>query len=185
MDDIKVISISPTRLTSKRQPTFLERLLPIFIILALMLSNLYSCTSIDSFYEYVAVATPQYFFMFVVAILQYLIFLLVLWVYRKILTIRPYYYLVDEQTFISTIKFFFLIKTLIYAGFTFLQFFVPYISALLPIISLILGFLMIVGSYFALKKHIDIMFRHLYFKLMLYPWFVWQAICIILSALGV
>jgi len=185
MSDFKIINLNKASILAKSPPSKLGKWLPFLLIVSFMLANVYMAaqgTTADSAivandYNYLVFSLDLLFF----AIFDYLIMLLVLWVYRLILSFRPYFHLVKVQQFNETFKFWYVIRNIIFGLFTLLLFKFPFLERYFLVLELLLSFGVVLLTYFSLQKHIDIMFRHMYFKLLLFPWFIYQAIDIVLA----
>lgn len=110
----------------------------------------------------------------VYAIIDYLLFLLLLWMYKSILQTKVYFFLTSTRTFMVKIKFWFMIRNLVLGGLYFLLFCFPYLSMYFPILELILSFVALICTFLSLEKDIGVLFKHMYFKSLMYPWFLYQ-----------
>ncbi len=183
MNTIRMINITNNMSKYGKKSTF-EKLLPYLLIVSY--AWLYFFTEVRDISANLFGYDSAYLISLILGLLflgacEYLILLVVLWIYRTIMAYRPYFYLVSVRTFNSHIKFWIIIKNLILGLLSMLLFYFPYLEAYSEIVEFIFGFLVIVCTYFSLQKYIDEMFRHMYFKLMVYPWFVYQIISILLS----
>ena len=185
MNDIKTININRKNLFASDKPTLLGRFLPIMLIVSFVFANFYIATQTMT-PEILSIYSSSYTLFFILyitflAVLDYAILLLVLWLYRTVMSYRPYFYLVKVQTFNEHFKFWYFVKNVLYGAICCILFVCPYLHMYFPIINLLLTFMVIVLTYTSLQKHIDIMFRHMYFKLLMYPFFIFEAINIILT----
>lgn len=170
----------------KHGKTAFEKWLPFLLILSYAFASFYSVVQDVSADVFVINEFSMYFVAFEIiflAIVCYCLLLLILWLYRKILSVRPYFFIISVQKFDTHIKFWCMMRNILMGLFGCVLFTHPYLAAFESIIGLVLSFLVIVATYFSLQKHIDPMFRHMYFKLLLYPWFVFEALSIILLLL--
>ena len=183
--DMKTIRISRNNLIYKGQPSVLGRFLPLMLIVSFAFANFYSATQamIPELYAVSSAAHSWFFVLYLIfmAVIDYVILLGVLWVYRTILGHRPYFYLVKTQTFNEHFKFWYFVKNVLYGLVSCILFVCPYLHIYLPVINLILTFGVILFSYISLSKQIDIMFKHMYFKLLMYPWFIFEIINIVIT----
>ena len=185
MNDIRTINISRKNMLTKQTPSLFGRFLPFILILSFMIANFYNAMNvlpaeIPAIYMQNSV-TFYILYLAMISTIDYFILKVVLWLYRTILSFRPYFYLVNTQTFNEHFKFWYAIKNIIYGLISCILFAAPYLHVYLPIVGLILQFLVILLTYVTLKKHVDIMFRHMYFKLLMYPLFIFEALSIILT----
>ncbi len=185
MSDIRKIQLNSSKVFAEQKPSLLGKFLPFMLIVSFVFANFYYVAQ-DMTLDFLSLSSQLFtltFFLELIfmAVLDYLVLLFMLWLYRLVMSYRPYYYLVKTQTFNETIKFWYFVRNVVYGFFTCLLFFFPYLEMYLYIIELILSFLVILLTYFSVKKYVDIMFRHMYFKLLMYPWFIWQAVGIILT----
>ena len=185
MSELRRINLKRSAILAKSPPSKLGRWLPLLLIVSFMLTNIYFAaqgTLADGIIvTHSSAAIGFVFDLLLYAVFDYIILLLVLWVYRSILSFIPYFYLTKTQTFNETFKFWYVIKNVIYGLFTLLLFKFPFLERYFVVLDLLLSFGVVLLTYFSLQKYIDIMFRHMYFKLLLYPWFIYQAIDIVLA----
>lgn len=179
---IKTISISPSAWGQKK-PSIFGMLLPYLIILALVACNIHNAvqtsalvmqffgTSISSD----VILLSAIFF----AVVQYLIFVLLMLIYRKVLERVPYFFLVPYQTFLNTFRFWYLVECVVMACVWLLVMVAPYLQVFIEILKLILSYLVVVLSFLSMRKYIDIMFRHMYFRMLIWPWFAMQILLLI------
>lgn len=184
MNNIKTITIQNQKLGAQNK-TIISKVLPLLLIVSFMFANIFYVAQ-GSVIELTNLNSSQYeayffFELIVFALIDYVVMLLVLWIYRSVLSFRPYFYLVDKDTFNEKFKIAYLIKNVIYGAACFALFFVPHLQDLFLVLDLILSFMVVVLTYVMLKNKIDIMFRHFYFKLLMYPWFIFQAISILIT----
>lgn len=180
MDKVKTILIDKSKIFAPSKPNLLTKLLPIMLIASFIFANFYYVAQ-DISPDILAIDSGSYTLYLVLelgfyALLDYAILLLVLWLYRSVLSYRPYFYLVKVQVFNDTFKFWYFVRNVLFGTFACILFIAPYFAVYLPLLELILSFLVVLLTYFSLKKYVDIMFRHMYFKLLLYPWFILMAI---------
>lgn len=185
MNDVKTININRKNIFAPSKPTLLGRFLPLMLIVSFIFANFYTATQ-SMVPEIVATYSTAYNWFFAIyliflGVFDYLILLLVLWLYRTILAYKPYFYLVKTQTFNEHFKFWYFVKNVVYGAISCVLFACPYLQMYFPIINLVLTFCVILLTYASLNKHIDIMFKHMYFKLLMYPWFIFEAINIVLT----
>ncbi len=185
MSDIRTINLDPKKMFMPSKPSLLGRFLPIMLIVSFIFANFYTATQSVAL-EFLASYGSMYSLFFIIylvflALFDYLIFTLVLWLYRSVMAFRPYFYLVKTQTFNEHFKFWYFVRNVLYGALSCILFACPYLHMYFPIISLLLTFLVIVLTYVSLNKHIDIMFKHMYFKLLMYPWFIFEAVTIIIN----
>ena len=185
MSDIKTININRKSIFAPSKPSLLGRFLPIMLIVSFVFANFYGATQVISS-DFLAIYSAGYNWFFVIylifmSVLDYLILLMVLWLYRTILSYRPYFFLVKTQTFNEHFKFWYFVRNVLYGAISCILFVCPYLQMYFPIISLILMFLVVLLTYVSLNKHVDIMFKHMYFKLLMYPLFIFEAASIILT----
>lgn len=179
---IKTISISPSAWGEKK-PTLFEGILPWLIILALVGSNLYNAVQITGVVTQVlstnitsdVILLSAVFF----AVVQYLIFVLLMLIYRKMLERVPYFFLVPYQTFLNTFRFWYFVKCAILTLAGLLVMAVPYLGVFSAVVKLVLSFMVVVLSFLSMRKYIDIMFRHLYFRMLVWPWVILQLFILI------
>lgn len=185
MGGIRTINITENMSKIGKKSTF-EKLLPYLLIVSYAWLYFFSeirdinATMFESQTAYISTLALSLIFL---GVCEYGLLLVVLWIYRSIMSLRPYFYLVSVRQFNSHIKFWIIIKNLVIGALNLILFALPYLEIYMQIIELIMGFLVIVCTYFSLQKNIDAMFRHMYFKLMIYPWFVYQIISILLAIL--
>lgn len=117
------------------------------------------------------------------AIIDYFLLWVLLWVYRSILQTKVYFFLTSTKTFLVKIKFWFVIRNLILGALYFLLFYFPYLQTYFVVIELVLSYLTILCTFLSLQKDIGVLFKHMYFKLLMYPWFIFKILAIILSLL--
>lgn len=185
MNNVKTINITQNMLKLGKKSTF-EKLLPFLLIASYMWLFYYyeiRDLSVNLFNSQVAYFMSLFLGLLFIGVCEYALILIVLWIYKSILSIKPYFYLVNIRTFDCHIKFWIVISNLINGAFCLLLFTYPYLEVFGEVLNIIMGFLTIICAYFSLQKYIEPMFRHMYFKLMVYPWFVYQLISIILSML--
>lgn len=184
MSDIKKISITKEQLLTKQPPTMFGKVLPFLLIASFAFAGFYNVA------RNIGVNTQSIFgsgisFVLVdvlfVSVVQYFIFLLILWIYKFILKTQPYFALVGERDFGEIYGFCYLLRNLLLGVFGFLQFRFAYLGIFMPLVSLMLSYLTITATYFISARKMDIMFRHMYYRIMMLPWFVWQAITILIS----
>lgn len=182
---IKTINISPEIWAKRAAPNLWQRLLPWLIIIALSFGKLFEATQSAGVLIYIVgageVMTDIVFGAIFYGLVEYGIFLLVMWLYRKVLSIKPYYFLVPRQAFDTHFKSWFLLSSVVLGIFELLYFVAPYMQVFGPIMSIICSYCVVLGAYYSLNRYIDIMFRHMYFKLLLTPWFIWQGLALLFS----
>lgn len=185
MGGIRTINITENMSKIGKKSTF-EKLVP-FLLIASYAWLYFFCEIRDigfSFFEsQLEYVLSLIFGLILIAVCEYGLLLIVLWIYRSVMSFRPYFYLVSVRTFNSHIKFWVLMQNLVLGAFNMMLFYLPYLEIYVTILEFVLSFLVVVCTYFSLQKYIDQMFRHMYFKLMVYPWFVYQIISILLSIL--
>lgn len=185
MGRIRTINITGNMSKIGKKSTF-EKLLPYLLIASYAWLYFFSevrdinATMFESQTAYIATLALSLIFL---GVCEYGLLLVVLWIYRSVMSIRPYFYLVSVRQFNSHIKFWIIIKNLVLGALNMLLFSLPYLEIYIQLVELIINFGVIVCTYFSLQKYIDNMFRHMYFKLMVYPWFVYQIISILLVVL--
>lgn len=163
----------------------IAKFLPYLLFLGFIWQNVYAVLSgydANSIAQGNAVAYILLDLVFYAAI-DYLAFLVILWVYRTILETKVYFFLTSKRTFNTKFKFWIFIETLIMGAIYFIQFWCPQIAIYLPIIKMILSFLVIVCTFYSLQENIGVLFKHMYFKSLMWPWFVYQILVIAVNLL--
>jgi hypothetical protein len=186
MKTIKTITIDKSKVFASVRPTILDRLLPYMLILAFMWKDFYyivsSCSTRLGFIAgSQSLGTVLVFGLLLCAIIEYAVMYLILWLYTKILSTRPYFYLVREAEFKRAYKLSYLGMLIIYGIINNMLFIAPYLKLYISWFALVLSFAMILCTFLLLRKKIDEMLRHLFFKMMVYPWFIYQIIILLLS----
>lgn len=181
--EVKTIKISPLAWAGKHAPSLWQRFLPWLCILALSFANAFEST------QSVIVGAKNMLATIIVGavvygLIEYGIFLLIVWLYRKVLAIRPYFFLVPKQAFDTHLKSWFLVASIALGCWELLYFVAPYLQVFQDIVVMLLGFGVVVGTYFSLRRYVDIMFRHMYFKLLVTPWFILEVIILVVNMIG-
>ena len=117
------------------------------------------------------------------AAIDFALFWLLLWVYKQYLQTKIYFFLVSPKNFEAKLKFWMIVKNLILGALYFILFSCPYLSSYFPVINLVLSFLVVFLTYISLNAEIGVLFKHLFYKMVITPWFVYQICLIVLSLL--
>lgn len=187
MSETKKIKLNKKNIFTKNSPSLLGKFLPYMLFAAFMLLHIYPAVEAMGFLA-TSVAPnlyPKFIILWLLlnSAISYLVMKFILWIFRLILQRKPYFYLINETTFNETFKFWYFIRTLIFAVFVNLQMFFPYIEIFSPIIGILLSYLLVLGVYLTVSKKIDLIFKHLYFRMLMYPLFIYQAIGLIIGLL--
>ena len=173
MGEIKKIKLNGILLDNYKTNSKLSILIPLILFISFMFANFYY--AVQAVEIGVKHNVGQLFLsMAIFSVFDYLMLVLLLWVYRSILSIRPYFYLVGKTLFNEKFKLCYIVKNMVLGAIMFLCFKMPYLEVFLPVISIILSYLVVIFTYKTLEPKIDIMFRHMFFKLLLFPWFIYQ-----------
>ena len=188
MSDIKTINFKRSDFMAK-EPTIVSKLLPILLVVSFCLVSLFSAiTNVSSqfnfFIEYGVDTTYAIIFNVIfTALIQYLVYAIFLWIYKSILTTRPYFAFIGERKFTDTFGLWYVAKNVIYGLILFTQFWAPYLANLYSILNLVLSYLVVMMTYISLKNRVDIVFRPMILKDFYYPWFIWQGLGLLISIL--
>ncbi|MBQ8468337.1 MAG: hypothetical protein IJ542_01110 [Clostridia bacterium] len=184
MSEIAKINLKKEQLMAQQPPTLVGRALPVLLILSFAFSSLYNVARSVSATELSYFSNVRLFFavdLLLVAVVQYLVYLLVLWVYKSILKTRPYFALLSERDFKDAFGVSYVLRNVFIGLISLCQFWFPYLSTYMASISLIVSYLMITATYLLLSKKMNIMFKHFYYRLFMIPWFIWEAITILFT----
>ena len=184
MGDIKNIKIK-LNFFSKRQATIFGQLLPTLIVMSFLPQAFYAIAS-NSLLSLNDLSGRASFLVLsleciAIACLQYLLFRLILWVYKSVLKTKPYFYLINEQEFSEKLSSWYLLKNIIISGFYVLLIYYPYIYFVLSVISILLSYLVVTFTYLTISRKIDITFRPMFYRLMMTPWFIYQIFIVVLQ----
>ena len=185
MSDVRKISLKKENLFAKQEPTIIGRLLPFLLGISFAFASLYNTarnlgTNMLAFFEN-SKGLVLIVDLALIGLIEFFVYVLILWVYKTILKTRPYFALVGERDFQETFGLCYVVRNMIVGAVGLLQFSFPFIAQYMTIFSMIMTYVAITCTYLFLSKKIDIMFRHLYYKLLFMPWFVWHAITAIFA----
>ena len=185
MNQIRTINLNKENVTNVSAPTIVSRLLPIFLVISFAFASSYNTirNMSTNLFGLFSSSTGMVLFvqMAIVGLVDYLIFLLSMWVYKSILKTRPYFALVGERKFGDIFGLCYVCRNICVGLFGLSLFFAPYLAAYMPIVSMIFSFVAINVAYVFMCKHMDIMFRHFLYRILFLPWFVWHALTAIFA----
>lgn len=185
MSDIKKISLNKEHFFAKQPPTLFGKFLPYLLIASFAFFSFYSTARNISANLLAYFGSSKTLIVIVevlfIGLIEYFVYLLILWVYKSILRTKPYFVLAGERDFQETFGLVYVVRNLIIGAVGLLQFYFPYLEVFMPIFSMIMSYIAITCTYLLLSKKIDIMFRHMYYKMLMLPWFVWHAITAIFA----
>ena len=184
MSEIAKINLRKDQLFATQPPTLLGRLLPAMLVASFAFAGLYNIARNIGASQFAFFSNITAYFvidLLLVAAIQYLIYLLVLWVYKSILKTRAYFSLLSERDFKEMFGLSYFFRNIAVGLVALCQFWFPFLQVYMVSIELILSYLMITCTYLLLSKKMNIMFKHFYYRLFMLPWFVWQALTVLLS----
>lgn len=188
MSQIKKINFKKSDFM-QQPPTLVSKLLPWLLILSFAFVGLYpGLTEVGAdfniFAEYnISVEIVISLNLLFIAAIQYLFYCVFLWIYKSILKSRPYFAFIGDRTFSDTFGLWYVAKNIVFGLILLLQFWAPYLANFFDIVNLVLSFLVVVFTYASLSNRVDVVFKPMIFKMMMWPWFVWQALGLVLSLL--
>jgi len=180
MGDIKKIHLNREHFLAQQAPTLLGRILPILLIISFAFTSFYNTSRNLSASVLALFENSQSLVIFVevafIGLIEYFVYVLIMWLYKTILKTRPYFALVGERDFQETFGICYVVRNVIVGAVGLLQFYYPYLALYMSLFAMIMTFISINVTYVFLSRKMEIMFRHFYYKLLLLPWFVWHAI---------
>ena len=184
MSEIAKINLKKEQLFSSQPSTLLGRFLPLLLISSFAFAGLYNVARNMGTNELSYFSNTTIYFvvdLLLVACIQYLIYLLVLWVYKSILKTRPYFSLLSERDFKEMFGLSYVFRNIVLGLVSLCQFWFPFLHLYFVSVEIVLSYLVITGTYLLLSKKMNIMFKHFYYRLFMTPWFVWQAINVLFT----
>ncbi len=182
---IKTAKFNRSAKFTSKNPNKLSTFLPYLLFVSFMWCNVYNVLS-----GYTAETIIQKNIFIIVlfdlafyAAIDFALFWLLLWVYKQYLQTKIYFFLVSPKNFEAKLKFWMIVKNLILGALYFILFSCPYLSSYFPVINLVLSFLVVFLTYISLNAEIGVLFKHLFYKMVITPWFVYQICLIVLSLL--
>ncbi len=183
MDNIKTVTFNKSSLQDNK--TLFGKILPYLLIISFLPIALKSALSVSSSLLadiYGEMSSKVLIIeIIVIAIIQFFILKLMLWFYKKLMAMRPFYFLVGDSLFTEKFYLSYLIRNVALFGFVMLSFYFPVVNGYYAIFQTIVSFAAISLTYVLLSKHIDITFRQLFYKNMMWPWFAWQILSLVLA----
>ncbi len=120
------------------------------------------------------------------ALIEWMIFELCLWVYRTFLAFKIYSFVVSPTEQKDEARLFFAIKNFLLGIVINLSFFFPYLYNIVEIFNFIFLMLMLLAfAYHIQKKYSQPIIAHFVFKCFIYPVFVYECLVLIIDVLGV
>ena len=187
MSDIRKIHLSRENMIAGQAPTLLGRFLPVLLIVSFAFASFYNTARnisanmlglFENSKELIIVVE-----LLLIGLIEFFVYVLIMWVYKTILKTRPYFALIGERKFQETFGICYVARNIIVGAVGLLQFYFPYLALYMPIFSMVMTFVAINCTYLLLAKDMEIMFKHFYYKLIFLPWFVWHAITCVLAIL--
>lgn len=120
------------------------------------------------------------------ALLGWLGFEIIFWLYRMFLTFKIYSFVVPVDELKNTSRLFFGVKNILYGALLLLCFWFPYLYSFMELFNLILIVsLLILFAVYIQKKYSEPIIAHFVFKNFCYPVFVYECILLAVSVLEV
>lgn len=181
-----------TQLIVNNRGSFFSRFgLPLLLILSFAWLNLYSflVESNDVFggyMQYGSITTYLFVTVAFLALVEYLIFELLFFIYRVFLSFSIYSFMIPKSILINKFRMWFCVRNVV-LGFVFnLRFFFPYINAYLCVFELIMNFAFIMALYLDLKReHIEPLVGQYVFRTLVLPVVLYEIYVMITLMVGV